>query len=115
MSCRCEASISATLRKWLTEDTAFKAEYDAARSAMFEAGMSRIQVLTARAVETLEDLLGPKKHPSVRLGAARTLVEIGMHEHDATTLMRKLTETADPVHERGGLGAIRRSHLFDTR
>lgn len=81
-----------TLRNWLANDGAFKAEYDAARSAMFHAGMSRIQALTGRAVETLEDLLDAKKYPSVRLGAARTVAEIGLHQHDADTILRKLDE-----------------------
>jgi hypothetical protein len=66
-----------TLRRWLTEDSEFKAEYEAARSAMFQVGMSRIQALAGRAVETLEELLGAKEYPSVRLGAARTVVKAG--------------------------------------
>ncbi|PYR51469.1 MAG: hypothetical protein DMF89_06030 [Acidobacteria bacterium] len=81
-----------TLRRWLTEDTKFQADYAAARKAASEAGMSRMQALTSRAVNTLEDLLGAKDHPTVRLGAARTLVEIGMHQHDAETIVRKLDE-----------------------
>jgi hypothetical protein len=40
----------------------------------------------------LEDLLDAKDHPTVRLGAARTLVEIGMHQHDAATIVRRLDE-----------------------
>ena len=79
-----------TLRRWLTEDDKFKAEYAAARSAMFQAGMSRIQALAGRAVETLEDLLGAKQYPAVRLGAARTVAEIGMHQYDADTILLKL-------------------------
>jgi len=81
-----------TLRRWLTEDPEFQADYAAARKATFEAGMSRMHALTSRAVNPLEDLLEAKDHPTVRLGAARTLVEIGMHQHDADTIMRKLEE-----------------------
>lgn len=81
-----------TLRRWLTEDAAFTAEYEAARRATFQAAVSRIASLTARAVEALEDLLGDTKHPAVRLGAARTVAEIGMHQHDADTIVRKLEE-----------------------
>jgi alpha-beta hydrolase superfamily lysophospholipase len=84
-----------TLRRWLTEDSEFKAEYEAARSAMFQVGMSRIQALAGRAVETLEDLLGAKQYPAVRLGAARTVAEIGMHQYDqydADTILRKLDQ-----------------------
>ena len=79
-----------TLRRWLTEDVAFIADYDAARLATFQAGISRVQALTAKAVDTLEDLLDAEKHPAVRLGAARTVAEIAMHQHDADTIMRRL-------------------------
>ena len=81
-----------TLRRWLAEDAEFQTEYAAARRATFEAGMSRVQALTARAVDTLEDLLGAKDHPAVRLGAARTVAEIGMHRHDADTILRRLDD-----------------------
>ena len=71
----------------LAEDDAFRAELATARRATFEAGMNRVQALTARAVETLEDLLREKEHPSARLGAARTLVELGVSRHDAETIV----------------------------
>ena len=81
-----------TLHRWLTSDAAFQAEYSAARLAAFEAGIHRVQALTARAVDTLEELLGEKKYPSVRLGAARTVAEIAIHQHDAETILKKLGE-----------------------
>jgi alpha-beta hydrolase superfamily lysophospholipase len=81
-----------TLRRWLTDDPAFKAEYDAARRATFQAAMSRVATLTVRAVEALEELLADTRHPSVRLGAARTVAEIGMHQHDTDVIVRKLEE-----------------------
>ena len=81
-----------TLRRWASEDEAFQAEYAAARQAAFQVGMNRIQTLTALAVDTLEELLGEKKHPNVRLGAARTVAEIGIHQHDAETILKKLGE-----------------------
>ena len=81
-----------TLHRWLTSDAAFQAEYSAARLAAFEAGIHRVQALTARAVDTLEELLGEKKYPSVRLGAARTVAEIAIHQHYAETILKKLGE-----------------------
>ncbi len=68
-----------TLRRWLSEDAEFKAEYDAARKATYAAGIARIQALTGKGVETLEELLDAKEFPAVRLGAARTVVELGIH------------------------------------
>jgi transposase-like protein len=81
-----------TLRRWLSEDEAFKTDYSRVRRAVFETGMSRVQALVGRAVDTLDELLNVKKHPAVRLGAARTVVELGLHQHDAETIMRKLEE-----------------------
>ena len=81
-----------TLRRWLKYDEAFHTAYAEARQATFEAGMGRIQALAARAVDTLEDLLDAEKYPSVRLGAARTVAEIGIHQNDAETILRKLEE-----------------------
>ena len=87
-----------TLRRWLADDDAFKADYAAARQAAFEAGMSRVQALAGKAIETLDELLGEKDHPNVRLGAARTVAELGIHQHDAETIMRKLDEIEE--HQR---------------
>jgi hypothetical protein len=81
-----------TLRRWQNEDAEFKADYEAARTATFQAGMSRIQLLAGQAVNTLEDLLSASESPSVRLGAARTIAEIGIHQHEADAILRKLRE-----------------------
>jgi hypothetical protein len=89
-----------TLRRWLTDDAAFMAEYDHARQALHRAGMARVQALTGKGVETLEELLDAKKFPAVRLGAARTVVELGIHQHDTETILRKL-EDLEAAHQRG--------------
>ncbi len=81
-----------TLRRWLADDAVFKTAYAEARHSAFNAGMGRVQALTARAVDTLEDLLDAKEYPNVRLGAARTVAEMGFHQHDAETILRKLEE-----------------------
>ena len=91
------------MRRWLSEDEQFQAEYAVARHATYQAGIHRAQALTAKAVDTLEELLEDEKHPNVRLGAARTVAEIGIHQHDAETIMRKLDEieTAQRQQQRG--------------
>ena len=43
-------------------------------------------------MDTLEELLDETKHPNVRLGAARTVAEIGIHQHDAEHILNKLDE-----------------------
>ncbi len=57
-----------------------------------------MQALAGKAIETLDELLGEKDHPNVRLGAARTVAELGLHQHDAATIMRKLDEIEE--HQR---------------
>ena len=81
-----------TLHRWLTDDAAFQAEYEAARHATFQAAISPIPALTLRAVDTLADLLGDKEPPAVRLGAARNVADIGIHQYDAETILRKLDD-----------------------
>jgi hypothetical protein len=40
----------------------------------------------------LEDLLSADTVPAVRLGAARTMAKIALHQHDADTILRTLDE-----------------------
>jgi hypothetical protein len=44
------------------------------------------------AVDTLAAVMGKNVPPSVRLGAARTVAELGIHRDDAETILRKLGE-----------------------
>ena len=81
-----------TLRRWLADDEQFQTEHASALRTTFEAGIQRAQALAAKAVDTLEELLEDKTHPNVRLGAARTVAEIGIHQHDADSIMKKLEE-----------------------
>ena len=73
-----------------TSDDEFKRELAEARGAMFQAGMNRVQGLAAEAIGTPATLMGPGMPPSVRLGAARTVAELEMHQHDADIIF---TET----------------------
>jgi hypothetical protein len=79
-----------TLRRWLAEDVGFQAEFERARHATFKAALHRIPALTAQAVDTLAALLGDQEPPAVRLGAARSVVEVGLYQHDAETILKKL-------------------------
>jgi hypothetical protein len=108
-----------TLRHWQTADTQFIADLDAARAAMFQAGMRLIQMLVGQAVNTLEDLLDASKAPAVRLDAARTVAEIGMHQHDAEIIVRKLGEieaggAARKLDQSAALKVIHRKDVHST-
>ena len=41
-------------------------------------------------MDTLAALLGEKEPPAVRLGATRSVVEVGLYQHDAETILKKL-------------------------
>src|SRR5438270_366462 len=71
-----------TLRRWMAEDEGFRQAYAEARTAMFEAGMHRVQALAGEAIDTLAALMGRATPPAVRLGAARTVAELGTHRYE---------------------------------
>ena len=79
-----------TLPGWLTDDPEFQTAFAAARHATFAAACARLPTLAITAVSTLADLLDDKHPPAVRLGAARTVAELGQYQDDAETIMRKL-------------------------
>ena len=76
----------------MVDDEEFKAALAAAQRVSFEAGMNRLQMLGVDAVNTLAALMRPDTPPTVRLGAARTVVELGLHQRDANVLLAKLAE-----------------------
>ena len=45
-----------------------------------------------RAADALEDLLSAKQDATVRLGAAKTVAELALHQWDADVILRKLHE-----------------------
>jgi hypothetical protein len=54
-----------TLRRWMTDDEAFKRDLAEARQALFDASMNRVHVLASEAVDTLAALMAQEDHPSV--------------------------------------------------
>ena len=81
-----------TLRRWRTTDEDFKRELADARRLVYEDGMNRVQALTAMAIDTLAALMCRTMPPNVRLGAARTVAELGAHHHDADMILRRLDD-----------------------
>ncbi len=66
--------------------------------------MSRVQALTGKAIDTLDELLDAKDYPNVRLGAARTVAELSIHQHDAETILKKLDEIETQQRQEQGHG-----------
>lgn len=81
-----------TIRRWIAEDTEFQTELATARRASFQAGVERVQTLMGQAVGVLEDLLAEKKHPAVRLGAARMVIELALNRNDVEALLTRIEE-----------------------
>jgi transposase-like protein len=96
-----------TLRRWMTDDEAFKQDLGTARRAMFQAGMNRVQALTVEAVDTLAALMGKSAPPSVRLGAARTVTELAIHAFEAEAIGERLDALERTQHEQAEARARR--------
>jgi hypothetical protein len=88
-----------TLRRWMVEDQPFQRELAVARNAMFESGMTRVQALAGQAVSTLVALMGRQAPPAVRLGAARTVAELAIQQHQSEAIIGRLEEIEK--HQRG--------------
>ena len=50
------------------------------------------KALSVKAVDTLADLLDAETPAAVRLGAARTVIEIGLHQRDADEILLRLDQ-----------------------
>jgi hypothetical protein len=95
-----------TLRRWMADDEDFKRDLAEARRLVYDEGINRMQGLMPVAIETLAGLMRGIVPPNVRLGAARTVVELGTHQHDADTILRRLEEIE--THQRQQKTAERR-------
>jgi hypothetical protein len=78
----------ATLLRWM-RDEGFKAELTAARRALVADAISRLQTMLTDATTTLQALLACRA-PTVRLGAARALVEFAFRAKDAEDFESRL-------------------------
>jgi hypothetical protein len=72
------AHVSArTVRRRLS-DPEFARRVDHARAAMLDSALGRLSAGASSAVDTLADLQAPDRPPSVRLGAAKAMLECGL-------------------------------------
>ena len=93
-----------TLRRWLASDEQFQLASAEARRAVFDRAVARLQGLTERAVDALEALLDMTAPAAVRLGSARLILEIGFHERDAETILRRIEQIERAQEERNDRG-----------
>ena len=80
-----------TVQRWL-QDASFLDELNKARIAAFDSAMQRLIASANTAADTLVDLLSKREPPAIRLGAARSLLDLGIERHDASTIVARLVE-----------------------
>lgn len=79
-----------TAYRWV-EDPAFRERVDAVRTAMFDRAVSRLAKGAAAAAETLQRLLKAEGE-SIRLGAARSVLELAFKAHDWADTVARIEE-----------------------
>lgn len=95
------AGISTRTVDRITADLAFKADLAAARRRAFDEALSTLKGLTARAVETLAELLN-SKHEAERRHAAVDLLGFAMKAHEAGEIEARLEHLENILKTAGG-------------
>jgi hypothetical protein len=85
------AGVSARTAHRRMRDPEFKQRLDAFRADMVHRIAGMVTAANAQAVKTLIELQDPSKPPSVRLGAARALLEFGIKLRDSAEMEQRLT------------------------
>lgn len=83
------------------EDPQFRRRLETARRELIAMTVERMAVASTKAVDTLSELLDSETD-SVRLGAARSILEIGMRMRQQYVLEKRLS-ALEAVHGGGGL------------
>jgi lambda repressor-like predicted transcriptional regulator len=78
-----------TLRRWLAQDD-FRRQVEDARAELISRTVGRLADATTDAVATLRALLDTNYPPSVRLGAARAILEMATRYREAETMEQRL-------------------------
>lgn len=83
-------------------DPAFKAQVQAARAELIEHAVARLAKASTTAVATLEQLLGKAMPPTVRLGAARAVLELGAKLREAEELEARISALEERLNQQEG-------------
>lgn len=92
-----------TINRWLKQEE-FRQWVEDARAELVSRTIGRLVDATTGAVATLVELLGPGTPPAVRLGAARTILEMAVRYRESEELEKRLAALEAAVaareHER---------------
>ena len=89
-----------TLHRWLVEDAAFGARVFELRKELFGQAVGRLAKLAGKATDTLEQLLAADSD-SVKLQAARTILEAGCKLREQLEMEERLARLEAFLAERG--------------
>lgn len=79
------------------EDPGFKAQLSAARDLLIGETVGRLVAATSSAVDTLQELLADERS-TVRLGAARSIIEQALRIREASELAERVTRLEQELH-----------------
>ncbi len=88
----------ATLRRWLTQDAAFRREYDSAMAQLIQEAATQARQGMGEAVQTLREIATDQDSPgAVRVQAARAIIDSGVKLIEVSDILARLEalENAD--------------------
>ena len=80
-----------TIQRWLDDD-AFVAAVREARAAALDSALGRLHSLSLKAATTLGLLLSPRSQPSIRLAAARAVLEASLRLRESLDFEARLAD-----------------------
>ena len=90
-----------TIHRWLKQDD-FKGEVGAARERLISDTVGQLADSATAAVRTLKELLSPVQPPSVRLGAARAILELAAKYREMAELAERVKQIEETLATLGG-------------
>ena len=86
-----EAKVSyATLRRWLTDDKEFRAEYDTVLRELVESAATQARQGMTEAVSVLREIMADDEAaPNARVTAARVIIDSGLRIVEVTDIINR--------------------------
>ena len=90
----------ATIRRW-RKNPDFTQAVENARAELISSTVGRLSDSATAAVQTLRELLSPTQPPSVRLGAARAVLELGVRLRESEELAKRVAILEEIIQSEG--------------
>jgi len=100
-ACRAAGLSKATAYAWLKQP-AFQQALGAARDAILTQALGALKAASSRAVETIAQLAAQGAQESVKLSAARTILDSALRARELEELDSRIRELEERVFPRGG-------------